>query len=67
MNLQGENFTKVLQENDPFEKFHGKTFGSHNMTLLYPNPCYNVLCYKGTTLYLHYIRAVLVLVFADIQ
>ena len=27
-------------------KFHGKTFGSHNMTALYPNPCY-----KGTVLY----------------
>ena len=21
------------------------------MTVLYPNPCYNEVCYKGTTLY----------------
>ena len=22
------------------------------MTMLYPNPCYNEVCYKGTALYL---------------
>ena len=30
-----------------FEKFHGKIFLSHNMTVLYLNPCYNEVCYKG--------------------
>ena len=30
------------------EKLHGKKFGSHNMTVLYP--CYNKVCYKGTAL-----------------
>ena len=34
-----------------FVKFHGKKFGSHNTTMLYPNPCYKKVCYKGTTLY----------------
>ena len=24
--------------------------GSHNMAVLYPNPCYNKVCYKGTSL-----------------
>ena len=23
----------------------------HNMTVLYPNLCYNEMCYKGTALY----------------
>ena len=32
-------------------KFNGKTFGSHTMTVLYPNQCYNEVCYKGTTQY----------------
>ena len=32
--------------------FHGKIFGSHNMTVLYPNLCYNEACYKEATLYL---------------
>ena len=27
-----------------------KKFGSHNMTVLYPNPCYNEVCYKGIAL-----------------
>ena len=35
-----------------FEKFHGKKIGSHSMTVLYPNLCYNEVCYKGTALYL---------------
>ena len=25
--------------------------GSHNMTVLYPNLCYNGMCYKGTAMY----------------
>ena len=33
-----------------FVKFQGKKFGSHNMTLLYPNPCYNEVCYIETAL-----------------
>ena len=28
-----------------------KQFGSHNMTVLYPNLCSNEVCYKGTALY----------------
>ena len=36
---------------DSFVKFCGKKFGSHNMTMLYPNPCYNEVCFKGTALY----------------
>ena len=32
-------------------KFHIKMKnGSHNMTVLYPNLCYNKVCYKGTAL-----------------
>ena len=27
-----------------FVKFHCKKFGSHNMTVLYPNLCYNEVC-----------------------
>ena len=37
-----------------FVKLHGKIFLgalSYNMTVLYPNPCYNEVCYKGTALY----------------
>ena len=30
-----------------FVKFNGKN-GSHNMTMLHPNPCYNEMCYKQT-------------------
>ena len=26
-------------------------FGSHNMSLLYQNQCYNQVCYKGTALF----------------
>ena len=29
-----------------------KKFGNHNMAVLYPNLCYNEVCYKGTALYL---------------
>ena len=36
-----------------FVKFHGKKFGIHNITLLYPNLCYNEMCYKGTEMYAH--------------
>ena len=28
-----------------------KKIGSHIMTMLYPNPCYKDVCYKGTALY----------------
>ena len=31
-----------------FVKLHGKKIVSHSMTVLYPNPCYNEACYKGT-------------------
>ena len=31
-------------------KFQGKIFGSHNMTMLYPNLFCNEVCYKGTAL-----------------
>ena len=29
-----------------FVKFHGKKFGIHNMSVLYPNPSYNEVCYR---------------------
>ena len=35
-----------------FVKFHGKKYGSHNMTMLYLNPLYNEMCYKEATLYI---------------
>ena len=31
-------------------KFQGKKYGRHNMTALYPNPCYNEVCNKGIAL-----------------
>ena len=34
-----------------FVKFYVKKIGNHNMTALYPIPCYNEVCYEGTTLY----------------
>ena len=35
-----------------FVKFHGKNkYWSHNMTVLYPNPCYDKVRYKGTAFY----------------
>ena len=34
-----------------FVKFCGEKFGCHSMTMLYPNPCYINVCYKGTALY----------------
>ena len=34
-----------------FVKLHGKKFGSHNMTMLYPNLCNNEACYNVTALY----------------
>ena len=34
-------------------KFHGKKFGSHSMTVIYPNRCYKEVCYKGTALYMN--------------
>ena len=33
-----------------FVKSHCKKYESH-MTVLYLNPCYNEVCYKGTALY----------------
>ena len=36
---------------DSFAKFHNKTFESHNMTMLYPNLCYNEVCNTGSTLH----------------
>ena len=39
--------------NNSFVKFHGQKLESHNMTTLYPNPCYNEVCYIGTALYRH--------------
>ena len=43
-----------------FIKFHGKKFGSHNMTVLYPNPCFNEVCYKEIALYISLCRFVVV-------
>ena len=37
-------------------KLNGKTFGSHNMTMLYPNLFYIKACYKKTALLAHWIR-----------
>ena len=34
-----------------FVKSHGKKNGSHNQAMLYPNLCYNKVCYNGTTVY----------------
>ena len=34
-----------------FVKFDGKNFGSHNITMFYPNLYYTKVCYKGTSLY----------------
>ena len=31
-----------------FVKFHGKKFGRYNMTVFYPNMCYNEVYYKET-------------------
>ena len=49
LNLLRDISTKELQENDmvqnSFVKFHGKKIGSHNMTILYTNLCYNKVCY----------------------
>ena len=34
-----------------FAKFHGKKIGHHNMSMLYPNQCYNEVFYKGAAVY----------------
>ena len=34
-----------------FVKCHGKKIGSRNMTMLYPNLCYKVVCFIVTALY----------------
>ena len=36
-----------------FVKFHGKNIWGHSMTVLYPNPCYREVCYKGTAASCH--------------
>ena len=35
-----------------FVQFHCTKFGSHNMIMLYPNPCFNKVRYKETTVHL---------------
>ena len=35
----------------PLNSYRVEGFGSHNLTVLYPNPCYDKMCYKGTALY----------------
>ena len=37
---------------ESFVKFHGKKKIGSYMTMLYPNACYNKVCYIGTALYL---------------
>ena len=50
MELKENDHCMVFSYNS-FVKFHGKEFGSHNMTVVYPNMyCYRV-CYKGIVLY----------------
>ena len=47
-----DNFTKEFLENDHFMTvLLCKNFGSHSMTLLYPNLFYNKVCYKVSALY----------------
>ena len=36
-------------------KFHGKNFGSHTITVFYPNSFYNQMCCKGTVLYKYFL------------
>ena len=39
----------LLFSYNSFVKFRGKKkMGSHILTVLYPNPCYNKMCNKGT-------------------
>ena len=40
--------TKIIYS---FVKFHGNKNGSLNMTMLYPNLCYNKVHNKGTALF----------------
>ena len=48
-----------------------KKIGNHNMTLLYPNPCYKEPYYKGTILYnsfkktFHYAKFCTVIAYSD--
>ena len=45
-------FKRLSFSYNSFVKFYGdKKNGSHNMTPLYPNLCYNEVCYKGNVLY----------------
>ena len=45
-----KNYREMTITYNSFVKFLGKNFRSH-MTMLYPNLCYNEVCYKGTVLY----------------
>ena len=40
-----------------FVKFHGKKIVSYNMTLIYPNLCYDEVCYKETAMYREFITS----------
>ena len=43
----------LLFSYNSFVKLYGKTFRSHNMSVLYDYPCYNEVHYKGSALF-HY-------------
>ena len=43
---------KATEKNKRNYRENGKKCGSHNMTVLYPNLCYNQLCLEGAALYL---------------
>ena len=63
---KGPFYTRIVGKNDHFTVIsmavHGhfsiislqnmmvKRFGSHKMTISYPNICYNEMCYKGIAL-----------------
>ena len=36
-----------------------KIFRRHNMTVLFPNPCFKEVCFKGTALYLRTEREII--------
>ena len=40
---------KILSFYNTFVKLHGKKIGNR-VSVLYPNPCYTNVCYKGTAL-----------------
>ena len=43
----------------PLKNSMVNNFGSHNMTVFYPNLCYTKLCYKGTALYKKYVVVII--------